>query len=231
MKISTLRYDLLLVSMKKVFLVRFAELREQISICEKSLEEHKEKMESLVHGLTFSSQFLSQSQLEKIKKQVASISRTYDETAEKLNSLLWEREGLHIVVSFYEDIVDIKLLIIEIKHPLLLEEYSALQYKISQLGTGGLKTSEEDSVLELLIKKKTNNYDLIFKIFKDINISVLEEKHSSLLKEYCELIAKIRRLTTEELKSCETENLEVLVKNKKKLSDQIIKYYDENTVK
>jgi hypothetical protein len=214
--------------MKKVFLVRFTELREQISICEKSLEEHKEKMESLVYGLTFSSQFLSQSQLEKIKKQVASISRTYDETAEKLNSLLREREGLHILVSFYEDIVDIKLLIIEIKHPLLLEEYSALQYKISQLGTGGLKTSEEDSVLELLIKKKTNNYDLIFKIFTDINISVLEEKHSSLLKEYCELIAKIRRLTTEELKSCETENLEVLVKNKKKLSDQIIKYYDEN---
>ncbi len=153
MKISTLRYDLLLVPMKKVFLVRFAELREQISICEKSLEEHKEKMESLVHGLTFSSQVLSQSQLEKIKKEVLSIIRTYDETAEKLNSLLWEREDLHIVVSFYEDIVDIKLLIIEIKHPLLLEEYSALQYKISQLGTGGLKTSEEDSVLELLIKK------------------------------------------------------------------------------
>jgi len=52
-----------------------------------------------------------------------------------------------------------------------------------------------------------------------------------LLKEYCELIAQIRWLTAEELKPCETENLEVLVKNKKKLSDQIIKYYDENTVK
>lgn len=154
MKISNLRYDLLLVPIKKVFLVRFTELREQIGICEKSLEEHKEKMESLVHGLTVSSQFLSQFQLEKIKKQVASIFRTYDETSEKLNSLLGEREGLQTVVSFYEDIVDIKLLIIEIKHPLLLEEYSALQYKISQLGTGGLKTSEEDSVLELLIKKK-----------------------------------------------------------------------------
>jgi len=154
MKISSLRYDLLLVPMKKVFLVRFTELREQIGICEKSLEEHKEKMESLVHGLTVSSQFLSQFQLEKIKKQVASIFRTYDETSEKLNSLLGEREGLQTLVSFYEDIVDIKLLIIEIKHPLLLEEYSALQYKISQLGTGGLKTSEEDSVLELLIKKK-----------------------------------------------------------------------------
>jgi len=89
---------------------------------------------------------------------------------------------------------------------------------------------EEDSVLELLIKK-TNNYDLIFKTFEDINISVLQEKHSSLLKEYCELIARIRRLTAEELKPCETENLEVLFKNKKKLSDQIIKYYDENIVK
>jgi len=217
--------------MKKVFLVRFTELREQISIYEKILDKNREALESLLSGLGYFSPSLSNSQVKKVNEKIESISRTYNETAEKLNSLLGEREGLHILVSFYEDIVDIKLLIIEIKHPLLFEEYSALQYKISQLGTGGLKTSEEDSVLELLIKKKTNNYDLILKIFEDINISVLEEKHSSLLKEYCELIAKIRRLTTEDLKSCETENLEVLVKNKKKLSDQIIKYYDENTVK
>jgi len=52
-----------------------------------------------------------------------------------------------------------------------------------------------------------------------------------LLKEYCELIARIRQLTTEDLKPCETENLEVLIKNKKTLSDRIIKYYDENTDK
>ena len=45
------------------------------------------------------------------------------------------------------------------------------------------------------------------------------------------MIARFRQLTAEELKPCETENLEVLIKNKKKLSDQIIKYYDENTVK
>ena len=77
-----------------------------------------------------------------MKEQIESISRTYNEIAEKLNSLLGEREGLQTVVSFYKDIVDIKLLIIQIKHPLLLEEHSALQYKISQLGTGGLKTSE-----------------------------------------------------------------------------------------
>jgi hypothetical protein len=47
-------------------------------------------MESLVDGLAFSSQFLSQSQLEKIKKQVESISRTYDETSDRLKSLLNE---------------------------------------------------------------------------------------------------------------------------------------------
>ncbi len=67
-----------------------------------------------------------------MKEQIESISRTYNETAEKLNSLLGEREGLQTVVSLYEDIVDIRLLIIEIKHPLLLDEYSALQYKISR---------------------------------------------------------------------------------------------------
>jgi len=36
-----------------------------------------------------------------------------------------------------------------------------------------------------------------------------------LLKEYYALIAQIRQLTIEELKPCETENLEVLIKNKK----------------
>ena len=228
MEIAKLKRELVPM---KVFLVRFAELREQISVCQKILDKNREALESLLSGLGYIAPYLPYSQVEKAKQHIESIFRTCNETEEKLNSLLGEREGLKKVVSLYEDIVDIKLLIIEIKHPLLLEEYSALQYKISQLGTGGLKTSEEDSVLELLIKKKINNYHLIFKIFEDINISVLEEKHSSLLKEYCELIAKIRRLTTEELKSCETENLEVLVKNKKKLSDQIIKYYDENTVK
>ena len=70
-------------------------------------------------------------------------------------------------------------------------------------------------VLELLIKKKTNIYDVIFKIFENTNVSVLQEKHSLLLKEYCELIARFRQLTAEELKPCETENLEVLIKNKK----------------
>jgi len=140
--------------MKKVFLVRFAELREQISIYEKILDKNREALESLLSGLGYFSPSLSNSQVKKVNEKIESISRTYNETSEKLNSLLGEREGLHILVSFYEDIVDIKLLIIEIKHPLLFEEYSALQYKISQLGTGGLKTSEEDSVLELLIKKK-----------------------------------------------------------------------------
>jgi len=154
MKIKTLRYEiLLLVPLKKVFLVRFTQPNEQISVCEKILEKNREILESLLSGLGYFSPYLSNSRVEKVKEQIESISRTYNEAAEKLNSLLGEREGLHLLVSFYEDTVDIKLLIIEIKHPLLLEEYSALQYKISQLGTGGLKTSEEDSVLELLIKK------------------------------------------------------------------------------
>jgi hypothetical protein len=69
MAVKDLKYQILLVARIKVFLVRFGEIKEQIGICEKSLEEHKEKMESLVHGLTFSSQFLSQSQLEKIKNK------------------------------------------------------------------------------------------------------------------------------------------------------------------
>jgi len=153
MKISGIRYDLLLVPLKKVFLVRFTELREQISICEKILDKNREDLESLLSALGYLSPYLSNSQVKEVNEKIESISRTSNETAEKLNSLLGEREGLHLLVSFYEDTVDIKLLIIEIKHPLLLEEYSALQYKISQLGNGGLKTSEEDSVLELLIKK------------------------------------------------------------------------------
>jgi hypothetical protein len=132
MKISNLRYDLLLVLIKKVFLVRFTELKEQISVCEKILDKNREALESLLSGLGYFSPYLSNSQVEKVKKQVESISRIYDETAEKLKSLLGEREGLQTVVSLYEDIVDIRLLIIEIKHPLLLDEYSALQYKISQ---------------------------------------------------------------------------------------------------
>ncbi len=132
MKISTLRYDLLLVPMKKVFLVRFAELREQISICEKILDKNREALESLLSGPGYFSPYLSNPQVEKVKEQIESISRTYNETAEKLNSFLGEREGLQTVVSFYENFVDIKLLIIEIKHPLLLDEYSALQYKISR---------------------------------------------------------------------------------------------------
>lgn len=221
---KNLRYDILSVVLKKVFLVRFEQINDQISTREKILE-------SLLSDFKRFSSYLSDSQVDKIKKEVESISRTYYETSYKLESLLEERRGLQIVVSLYEDLLDIRLLIIEIKHPLLLEEYSALQYKITQLRTEGLKTSEEDLVLELLIKKKTNIYDLIFKIFENTNVSVLQEKHSLLLKEYCELIARIRQLTTEDLKPCETENLEVLIKNKKTLSDRIIKYYDENTDK
>ena len=83
----------------------------------------KKKMESLVDGLTFSSQFLSQSQLEeKIKKQVESISRTYDETSDRLKSLLNEWNCLYTLMSRYEVLVDIKLLIMGTKYPLLLEE-------------------------------------------------------------------------------------------------------------
>jgi len=132
MKLKTLRYEILLVPLKKVFLVRITQPNEQISVCEKILEKNREILDSLLSGLGYSSPYLPNSQVEKVKKQVESISRIYDETAEKLKSLLGEREGLQTVVSLYEDIVDIRLLIIEIKHPLLLDEYSALQYKISQ---------------------------------------------------------------------------------------------------
>ena len=155
MAVKDLKYQILIIARIKVFLVRFGEIKEQIGICEKSLEEHKEKMESLVHGLTFSSQFLSQSQLEKIKKQVASISRTYDELSDRLKSLLNERSGFYPSMSRCEVLVDIKLLIMGTKSPLLLEEYAALDNKINKLTltTIGLKTSEEES-LEVLIKKQ-----------------------------------------------------------------------------
>jgi arginine utilization protein RocB len=132
MKVENLRYELLLVPIKKIFLVRFTQINDQISVCEKILEKNRETLESLLSGLGYSSPYLPNSQVEKAKKQIESISRTYNETAEKLKSLLGEREDLQRVVSLYEDIVDIRLLIIEIKHPLLLEEYSALQYKTSQ---------------------------------------------------------------------------------------------------
>jgi len=151
---KNLRYDILSVVLKKVFLVRFEQINDQISTCEKILEKDKKIVESLLFDFKRFSSYLSDSQVDKIKKEVESISRTYYETSYKLESLLEERRGLQIVVSLYEDLLDIRLLIIEIKHPLLLEEYSALQYKITQLRTEGLKTSEEDLVLELLIKKK-----------------------------------------------------------------------------
>jgi len=101
-------------------------------------------MESLVDGLAFSSQFLSQSQLEKIKKQVESISRTYDETSDRLKSLLNEWSCLYTLMSRYKVLVDIKLLIMEIKYPLLLEKYAALDNKINKLAltTIVLKTSK-----------------------------------------------------------------------------------------
>jgi len=44
MAVKDLKYQILSVSRIKVFLVRFGEIKEQIGICEKSLEEHKEKM-------------------------------------------------------------------------------------------------------------------------------------------------------------------------------------------
>jgi len=95
MKIKTLRYEiLLLVPLKKVFLVRFTQPNEQISVCEKILEKNREILESLLSGLGYFSPYLPNSQVEKVKKQVESISRIYYETAEKLKSLLGEREGL-----------------------------------------------------------------------------------------------------------------------------------------
>jgi len=62
METKTLRYDILLVMLKKVFLVRFEQINDQISTWEKILE-------SLLSDFKHFSSYLSDSQVDKIKKR------------------------------------------------------------------------------------------------------------------------------------------------------------------